>query len=172
VFGFARYWRASVATDRAAHRAGCRLVAVADTPAAPMAEGADLRLLFEASFSSLSGAVAIAQCLTATFALGGGAARRCLKDTEASRRLSVRRAQGHTAMNTPDSGPDSGASVARDGASRVLHRSLREMPPVAVGGRGIWLVTKEGREVLDASGGAAVSCLGHQHQERRPLGKG
>jgi DNA-binding MurR/RpiR family transcriptional regulator len=89
VFGFAPYSRASVATARAAHRAGCRLVAVADTPAAPMAEGADHLLLFEAAFSpgffpSLSGAVAIAQCLAAaTFALGGSAARKCLKGTEA-----------------------------------------------------------------------------------------
>ena len=66
-------------------------------------------------------------------------------------------------MDTPDSGPDSRASLARDGASRVLHRSLHETPPVAVGGHGVWLVTKEGRKVLDASGGAAVSCLGHQH---------
>src|SRR5882762_9930190 len=47
--------------------------------------------------------------------------------------------------------------------SRVLHRSLRETPPVAVGGHGVWLVDAEGREVLDGSGGAAVSCLGHQH---------
>ena len=47
--------------------------------------------------------------------------------------------------------------------SRVLHRSLRETPPLAVGGHGVWLVDTDGREVLDGSGGAAVSCLGHQH---------
>jgi adenosylmethionine-8-amino-7-oxononanoate aminotransferase len=47
--------------------------------------------------------------------------------------------------------------------SRVMHRSLRETPPRAVGGHGVWLVDTEGREVLDGSGGAAVSCLGHQH---------
>jgi adenosylmethionine-8-amino-7-oxononanoate aminotransferase len=47
--------------------------------------------------------------------------------------------------------------------SRVLHRSLRETPPLAVSGHGVWLVDAEGREVLDSSGGAAVSCLGHQH---------
>jgi adenosylmethionine-8-amino-7-oxononanoate aminotransferase len=34
---------------------------------------------------------------------------------------------------------------------------------VAVGGKGSWLHLADGREVLDASGGAAVSCLGHQH---------
>jgi adenosylmethionine-8-amino-7-oxononanoate aminotransferase len=47
--------------------------------------------------------------------------------------------------------------------SRLLHRNLREDPPPAVGGHGVWLVDAQGREVLDGSGGAAVSCLGHQH---------
>ena len=47
--------------------------------------------------------------------------------------------------------------------SRVLHRSLRETPPKAVGGEGIWLFAEDGRRILDGSGGAAVSCLGHQH---------
>src|SRR6184192_382086 len=47
--------------------------------------------------------------------------------------------------------------------SRVLHRSLRETPPKAVGGEGVWLFAEDGRRVIDASGGAAVSCLGHQH---------
>ncbi|MBI0434414.1 aspartate aminotransferase family protein [Roseomonas sp. KE0001] len=47
--------------------------------------------------------------------------------------------------------------------SRVLHRSSRATPPMAVGGHGAWLVEAGGREILDASGGAAVSCLGHQH---------
>ncbi len=47
--------------------------------------------------------------------------------------------------------------------SRVLHRSLRETPPLAVGGHGVWLIDADGRQILDGSGGAAVSCLGHQH---------
>ena len=47
--------------------------------------------------------------------------------------------------------------------SRVLHRSLRETPPRAVGGDGVWLIAEDGRRILDGSGGAAVSCLGHQH---------
>jgi adenosylmethionine-8-amino-7-oxononanoate aminotransferase len=45
----------------------------------------------------------------------------------------------------------------------VLHRSLREQPPKAVGGDGVWLIAEDGRRILDGSGGAAVSCLGHQH---------
>ncbi|WP_439357538.1 aspartate aminotransferase family protein [Bradyrhizobium sp. DASA03007] len=47
--------------------------------------------------------------------------------------------------------------------SRVLHRSLRETPPKAIGGEGVYLFAEDGRCIIDASGGAAVSCLGHQH---------
>ena len=47
--------------------------------------------------------------------------------------------------------------------SRVMHRNLRETPPKAIGGEGVWLIAEDGRKILDASGGAAVSCLGHQH---------
>jgi adenosylmethionine-8-amino-7-oxononanoate aminotransferase len=49
--------------------------------------------------------------------------------------------------------------------SHILHRSLRGTLPLAVGGRGIRLVDAAGREYLDASGGAAVSCLGHGHRD-------
>ena len=47
--------------------------------------------------------------------------------------------------------------------SRILHRSLRDTPPKAIGGEGVWLIAENGHRVIDASGGAAVSCLGHQH---------
>ncbi|MGY3696534.1 adenosylmethionine-8-amino-7-oxononanoate aminotransferase [Bradyrhizobium sp. USDA 3240] len=47
--------------------------------------------------------------------------------------------------------------------SRVMHRSLRETPPKAIGGDGVWLIAEDGHRILDSSGGAAVSCLGHQH---------
>lgn len=49
--------------------------------------------------------------------------------------------------------------------STVLHRNLREAPPLAVSGDGIWLVDAAGKRYLDASGGAAVSCLGHSYPE-------
>lgn len=45
--------------------------------------------------------------------------------------------------------------------SHVLHRSLTQSYPTAVRGDGAYLVDSEGRRYLDASGGAAVSCLGH-----------
>jgi adenosylmethionine-8-amino-7-oxononanoate aminotransferase len=49
--------------------------------------------------------------------------------------------------------------------SHVLHRQLQGTPPVAASGHGITIVDSEGREYLDASGGAAVSCLGHGHPD-------
>ena len=50
-------------------------------------------------------------------------------------------------------------------ASHVFHRHLLQQPPVAVGGQGVYLVDASGKQYLDASGGAAVSCLGHGHPD-------
>ncbi|MEI9426196.1 aspartate aminotransferase family protein [Mesorhizobium sp. Cs1299R1N3] len=47
--------------------------------------------------------------------------------------------------------------------SRLLHRSIDANLPVATGGRGIELFDSDGKVYIDASGGAAVSCLGHNH---------
>jgi adenosylmethionine-8-amino-7-oxononanoate aminotransferase len=49
--------------------------------------------------------------------------------------------------------------------THVFHRSLRQTPPVATGSHGMFIRDAEGREYLDASGGAAVSSLGHAHPE-------
>ncbi|MCY1196069.1 putative aminotransferase [compost metagenome] len=49
--------------------------------------------------------------------------------------------------------------------THVLHRSLRQTPPVAVRGQGAWVYDSAGRAYLDGSGGAAVSCLGHNHPD-------
>ena len=46
-------------------------------------------------------------------------------------------------------------------ASRVFHRDPRNAYPVAVRGEGAYVFDREGKKYLDASGGAAVSCLGH-----------
>jgi len=48
--------------------------------------------------------------------------------------------------------------------THVFHRDARAAPPVAVGGEGPYLIDHAGRRYLDASGGAAVSCLGHGHR--------
>ena len=47
--------------------------------------------------------------------------------------------------------------------SHVFHRNARVQPPTAARGDGAYLVDAAGKRYLDASGGAAVSCLGHSH---------
>ena len=49
--------------------------------------------------------------------------------------------------------------------TRILHRTIHADLPRAVGGEGVHLIDTEGRRYIDASGGAAVSCLGHNHRE-------
>ncbi|MCL4121330.1 UNVERIFIED_CONTAM: hypothetical protein GTU68_050138 [Idotea baltica] len=45
--------------------------------------------------------------------------------------------------------------------SHVFPRHTKNIPPIAVGGDGCHLIDANGKRYLDASGGAAVSCLGH-----------
>ena len=49
--------------------------------------------------------------------------------------------------------------------THVFHRHLRVVPPIATAARGVFVTDAAGREYLDASGGAAVSCLGHGHPD-------
>lgn len=49
--------------------------------------------------------------------------------------------------------------------SHILHRSMRSEPLNVVSGKGIRLILEDGSEVLDASAGPAVSCLGHSNDE-------
>ena len=49
--------------------------------------------------------------------------------------------------------------------THILHRSANAVYPVAVLGSGLEIVDAQGRRYLDASGGAAVSCLGHGHPD-------
>ena len=49
--------------------------------------------------------------------------------------------------------------------THVLHRSIAHRYPTAVSGKGIFVRDETGKEYLDASGGAAVSCLGHSHPD-------
>ena len=48
--------------------------------------------------------------------------------------------------------------------SYVFHRMPKKSLPVAVAGEGIEVIDSTGKRYIDASGGAAVSCLGHSHQ--------
>ena len=45
--------------------------------------------------------------------------------------------------------------------TNVFYRDLKSDMPVAVKGEGVYLIDSQGKRYLDASGGAAVSCLGH-----------
>ncbi|MER9026433.1 aspartate aminotransferase family protein [Mesorhizobium sp. M0815] len=49
--------------------------------------------------------------------------------------------------------------------TKILHRTIGTELPRAAGGKGIYITDSEGRHYLDGSGGAAVSCLGHNHPE-------
>ena len=49
--------------------------------------------------------------------------------------------------------------------THVLHRAIAHRYPTAVSGHGIFIRDETGKDYIDASGGAAVSCLGHSHPE-------
>ncbi|MCJ2093214.1 aspartate aminotransferase family protein [Methylobacterium sp. J-072] len=49
--------------------------------------------------------------------------------------------------------------------TRILHRQINANLRVASGGKGVELFDQDGRGYIDASGGAAVSCLGHGHPD-------
>ena len=49
--------------------------------------------------------------------------------------------------------------------TKIIHRSLRGSVPTAVAGKGVTITDREGKTYIDASGGAAVSCLGHGHPD-------
>lgn len=47
--------------------------------------------------------------------------------------------------------------------TEIFHRLPRNDLPLAVGGEGVHIIDSTGKRYIDASGGAAVSCLGHGH---------
>jgi adenosylmethionine-8-amino-7-oxononanoate aminotransferase len=49
--------------------------------------------------------------------------------------------------------------------THVLHRQINHTYPVAESARGITIRDTAGKDYIDASGGAAVSCLGHSHPD-------
>ncbi|MDD7972171.1 aspartate aminotransferase family protein [Roseinatronobacter alkalisoli] len=51
--------------------------------------------------------------------------------------------------------------------SSLLHRLLNASLPIVVGGDGNYLIDQNGKRYLDACGGAAVSCLGHDNARVR-----
>ena len=51
--------------------------------------------------------------------------------------------------------------------NHVFHRVLGDEMPVAVRGDGVFIIDRDGKRYIDASGGAAVSCLGHSDADVR-----
>lgn len=47
------------------------------------------------------------------------------------------------------------------GTSAMLHRNLRETPHKVISAHGHYLTLDNGQRILDATGGAAVACIGH-----------
>jgi len=47
--------------------------------------------------------------------------------------------------------------------TRIFHRQIHQTLPLAVEGRGVYIIDGDGKQYLDACGGAAVSSLGHSH---------
>ena len=51
--------------------------------------------------------------------------------------------------------------------NHIFHRAPRQAMPYAVGGDGVYIIDNKGQRYLDACGGAAVSCLGHNDETVR-----
>ncbi|KAF2843726.1 adenosylmethionine-8-amino-7-oxononanoate aminotransferase [Patellaria atrata CBS 101060] len=68
---------------------------------------------------------------------------------------------GEQTFTTPSS---FSSSSSFSSGSAVLHRSLKVDPLKVIAASGINLQLSNGQEILDATGGAAVSCLGHGSQ--------
>lgn len=49
--------------------------------------------------------------------------------------------------------------------SAIFHRQIRATLPQAVSASGLYITDTTGKKYLDACGGAAVSCLGHNHPD-------
>ncbi len=49
--------------------------------------------------------------------------------------------------------------------THILHRQMAQTLPVAASAQGVFITDNQGRHYIDASGGAAVSCLGHGHPD-------
>src|SRR5713226_2929310 len=62
----------------------------------------------------------------------------------------------------PEIGQEVSASASM---THILHRQIGHPYPVAASGRGATIRDAAGKEYIDASSGAAVSCLGHSHPD-------
>lgn len=65
-----------------------------------------------------------------------------------------------SALPTPQK-LSNGLHKSVESRSSVLHRSLHSDPIRVESAKGNYLYLSNGQKILDATGGAAVSCLGH-----------
>jgi adenosylmethionine-8-amino-7-oxononanoate aminotransferase len=76
--------------------------------------------------------------------------------------MNSRKLPTHNVRRGPQPGGVKEHSTGRESA--VLHRSLHDLPKRVVKASGLTLTLNNGQEIIDASGGAAVSCLGHGNE--------
>jgi adenosylmethionine-8-amino-7-oxononanoate aminotransferase len=70
----------------------------------------------------------------------------------------------HAILNDGNTVTDSSnVAITKDEESHVLHRSLHHKPYTIVAAEGLYLTLSNGQRILDATGGPAVSCLGHNN---------
>jgi len=105
-------------------------------------------------FPSLTGAIAIAQSL---------ARRHVLRSAAPARKRRLKERPKPASRRCRNTLPRKVECDGRQTQPRAASKPARKHPPIAVGGDGVWLIAEDGRRILDGSGGAAVSCLGHQH---------
>lgn len=64
-------------------------------------------------------------------------------------------------ISTPTKPSVNGHAERSKSRSHVLHRSLHDEPHRVLSAKGHTLYLDNGQQIFDATGGAAVSCLGH-----------
>ena len=148
------YARATIEAARYAAAEGVPVVALTDSEVSPLAQIASATILVATDspsfFHSMTPLLAVAEILAALVA--GRSGQKAL-DALTPHRGATRR------LRCPPAAPRLPGTLM----THILHRTIGGSLPVAASGKGIEIVDAAGKHYLDASGGAAVSCLGHGH---------
>ena len=70
-----------------------------------------------------------------------------------------------TALKNGIEGDSATSKKTNDNRSTVLHRSLHQDPLRVTSAKGNYLELSNGQKIFDATGGAAVACLGHGNEQ-------
>ena len=156
VTSVAPYTRATVETAQYAASLGVKIVAITDSEVAPLAQLAKCAILVptasQSFFHTMAPAFVMVEILAALVAgRGGKAALNTVK------RMEKQLIALDVHLSPRGARPDP--------MSHILHRRIHQTLPQAVAGTGIEIIGSDGRIYIDASGGAAVSCLGHGHPD-------